>query len=64
MTKFRGTFVQVVENAYKFEIEADTKEEVLKKLDDDPFEYITGADPVDEQGLDIKDIKFEDMSHG
>ena len=60
MTKFTGTFVHLVENTYQFEIEADTKEEARKKIEDDPFEYLTIDDPVDEQGLDFKGFKFDE----
>ena len=60
MAKFTGTFVHVVENVYKFEIEADTKEDARKKIEDDPFEYITTDELVDVQGLEVVDIEFEE----
>ena len=60
MTTFTGTFVHLVEITYQFEIEADTEEEARKKIEDDPFEYLTIDDPVDEQGLELKDFKFDE----
>lgn len=60
MAKFTGTFVHVAENVYKFKIEADTKEDARKKIEDDPFEYITTDEPVDVQGLEVVDIEFEE----
>lgn len=59
MAKFTGTFVHVVENVYKFEIEADTEEDARKKIEDDPLEYTTTDEPVDVQGLEVEDIEFE-----
>lgn len=60
MAKFTGTFVQVVENVYQFEIEADNQEEALKKIRNDPFNYLKIGYPVDNQELDVKDIEFEE----
>ena len=59
MAKFTGTFVHVVENVYKFEIEADTEEDARKKIEDDPLEYTTTDEPVDVQGLEVENIEFE-----
>jgi len=60
MVKFTGTFVHVVESVYQFEVEADNQEEALKKIEDDPFEYLKSSEPYDEQGLDVKEIEFEE----
>ena len=60
MAKFTVTFVQVVENVYKFEIEADTEEEARKEIENDPFNYLKIGYPVDDQELGVKDIEFEE----
>jgi len=60
MAKFTGTFVHVVENVYKFEIEADTEEEARKKIENDPFNHLKIGYPVDDQELGVKDIEFEE----
>lgn len=60
MAKFTGTFVQLVEITYQFEVEADTKEEALKKVEDDPFKYRKISKSYDGKGRGIKDIEFEE----
>lgn len=60
MAKFTGTFVQAVDYVYKFEVEANTEEEARKKIKSYPFSYLKIGCPINEQGLDIKNIKFEE----
>ena len=60
MTTITGTFVQLVEITYQFEVEADTKEEALKKVEDDPFKYRKISKSYDGKGRGIKDIEFEE----
>lgn len=59
MANFTGTFVNVVEQIYTFKVEANTEEEALKKVKNDPFEYLTFDNPVGENGIEIKDIKID-----
>lgn len=59
MARFTGTFVQVVEYVYKFDVEANTEEEALKKVKEDPYEYLIFDNPVGENGIEIKDIKID-----
>ncbi|WP_392565838.1 hypothetical protein RHO15_09760 [Utexia brackfieldae] len=59
MAKFRGTFVQTIENVYEFEIEANNKEEATELLLEDPFEYLSNADRVDEEELGVGEVTFK-----
>ena len=59
MAKFTGTFVHLVEITHQFEVEADTKEEALEKVEGDPFKYRKISKSYDGNGRGIKDIKFE-----
>lgn len=60
MEKFTGTFVQLVEITYQFEVEADTKEEALEKVEGDPFKYRKISKSYDGKGLDVKKIEFDE----
>jgi hypothetical protein len=53
---YKINFKHLVENEYFAHVEANSKEEALKKFDEDPFEYVD-EEPYDEQGLEIKDIE-------
>lgn len=59
MANFTGTFVNVVEQIYTFKVEANTEEEALEKVKNDPFEYLIFDNPVGENGIEIKDIKID-----
>lgn len=59
MANFTGTFVQVLEQIYTFEVVANTEEEALKKVKEDPYEYLIFDNPVGENGIEIKDIKID-----
>ena len=60
MAKFTGTFVQLVEITYQFEVEASTKEEALEKVKGAPFKYRKIINSYDGKGHGIKDIEFEE----
>ena len=60
MAKFTGTFVHLVEITYQFEVEADTKEEALEKVEGAPFKYRKISNSYVGNGHGIKDIKFEE----
>lgn len=60
MARFTGTFVHVVEKIYTFEVEAQTLEDAQNKLHDDPFEFISCSEPLDEVEGEITEIEFDD----
>ncbi|PXY91383.1 hypothetical protein [Gilliamella apis] len=60
MAKFTGTFVQVVEYVYKFDVEANTEEDVRKEIKRYPFSYLNIGCPINEQARVVEEIKFDE----
>ncbi len=60
MPKFKVNFVHVEEIEYEGYVEADSYEEAMKKVEDEPFD-IEELEDWNHQGLEIKDIELEEV---